>query len=40
MDSTDFLIEIAKARAVLERRRWVYVALRGRGHEWVGGATS
>lgn len=38
MDSTDFLIEIAKARVVLERAA-DYVALRGRGHELVGGAT-
>ena len=38
MDSTDFLIEIAKARALLERAA-DYVALRGRSHELVGGAT-
>jgi len=38
MDSTDFLIENAKARVVLERAA-DYVALRGRGHELVGGAT-
>jgi hypothetical protein len=38
MNSADFLIEVAKARAVLERAA-DYVALRGRGHELVGGAT-
>jgi hypothetical protein len=38
MDSTDFFIEVAKARAMLERAA-DYVALRGRGHELVGGAT-
>ena len=38
MDSADFLIEVEKARAVLERAA-DYIALRGRGHELVGGAT-
>ena len=38
MDSTDFFVEVAKARAMLERAA-DYVALRGRGHELVGGAT-
>jgi hypothetical protein len=38
MDSADFLVEVAKARAMLERAA-DYVALRGRGHELVGGAT-
>lgn len=38
MDSADFLVAVEKARAVLERAA-DYVALRGRGHELVGGAT-
>ena len=38
MDLTDFLIENAKARVLLERAA-DYVALQGRGHELVGGAT-
>ncbi len=38
MDSADFMVEVEKARAVLERAA-DYVALRGRGHELVGGAT-
>jgi hypothetical protein len=38
MDSADFLVEVEKARAVMERAA-DYVALRGRGHELVGGAT-
>jgi hypothetical protein len=38
MNSTDFFVEVAKARAMLERAA-DYVALRGRGHELVGGAT-
>jgi hypothetical protein len=38
MNSTDFMAEVAKARAILERAA-DYVALRGRGHELVGGAT-
>lgn len=37
MDSAGFFVEVAKARAVLERAA-DYVALRGRGHELVGGA--
>lgn len=37
MDSTDFFIEVAKARAMLEHAA-DYIALRGRGHELVGGA--
>ena len=37
MDSTDFFVEVAKARAMLEHAA-DYVALRGRGHELVGGA--
>jgi hypothetical protein len=38
MNAADFLIEVDKARAILERAA-DYVALRGRGHELVGGAT-
>jgi len=38
MNSADFLIEVAKARAMLERAV-DYVVLRSRGHELVGGAT-
>jgi len=38
MNSIDFMAEVAKARAMLERAA-DYVALRGRGHELVGGAT-
>ncbi|HVA40983.1 MAG TPA: hypothetical protein VNF49_09975 [Candidatus Binataceae bacterium] len=38
MDSTDFFIQVAEARAMLERAP-DYIALRGRGHELVGGAT-
>ena len=38
MDSADFFVAVDKARAVLERAA-DYVALRGRGHELVGGAT-
>src|ERR1700732_4601787 len=38
MNSADFMAEVAKARAMLERAA-DYVALRGRGHELVGGAT-
>lgn len=37
MNSADFMIEVAKARAVLEHSA-DYIALRGRGHELVGGA--
>src|ERR1700732_716008 len=38
MNSADFMAEVAKARAMLERAA-DYIALRGRGHELVGGAT-
>jgi hypothetical protein len=38
MNSADFLVEVDKARAILERAA-DYIALRGRGHELVGGAT-
>ena len=38
MNSADFLVEVDKARAMLERAA-DYVALRGRGHELVSGAT-
>jgi len=38
MDSAGFFIELEKARAVLERAT-DYIALRGRGHALVGGAT-
>jgi len=38
MNSANFMIEVAKARAVLEHSA-DYIALRGRGHELVGGAT-
>src|SRR5579859_6389039 len=38
MNAADFLAEVDKARAMLERAA-DYVALRGRGHELVGGAT-
>ena len=37
MNSADFLVEVDKARAILERAA-DYIALRGRGHELVGGA--
>jgi hypothetical protein len=38
MNSTDFFVEVAKARAVLERAA-DYTMLRGCGHELIGGAT-
>jgi hypothetical protein len=38
MDLADFLVVVDKARAILERAA-DYIALRGRGHELVGGAT-
>ena len=38
MDTADFFVEVAKARAMLERAA-DYVALRGRGHELIAGAT-
>jgi hypothetical protein len=38
MNAADFLVEVDKARAILERAP-DYLALRGRGHELVGGAT-
>jgi hypothetical protein len=37
MNSADFLVEVDKARTMLEREP-DYVALRGRGHALVGGA--